>query len=345
MNVLVLAALTDATGNAVTARRIATHLAGSYRVTLVDAITASDRSLRVACIEQRIDVAIGVHAWFAGAPLRTLGVPYALVFGGTDLYEPVHQLLQAQMARAVDSAARLLAFSAENRARAERSWPAIAGRVRLVPQAVALPEIPRGVSLRARLGLAASDVMALLPTGIRSVKDPLHAVDALAAWHAVNPRVHLVIAGAILEPDYADRALAALRDRPGVHYVGVLPRAELCAAMREADVVLNTSASEGMCGTVLEAMALGTPVIARRNAGNASLVVHGRTGLLYDEPRELVGWIAALSRSPALREPIVRAARIQIAANHSLAAERRGYLDVVASLACERDRERARSAR
>ena len=331
-NVLVLAALTNATGNAVTAARIAQHLEGRYDVTLVDANTASARSLRDTVAAKNVRAAVGVHALLAGPFLRALDVPYALVFGGTDLYEETHELQSSQMSRAVARASSLLAFSPENRARAEWMWPSIAGRVRLLPQAVELTAPAKGFSLRARLGLGPKDVVVLLPTGIRKVKDPLHTVEALSVWHALSPNVHLVVVGAVIEPDYAEVALAEMTDRPGIHYVSALSRPELLAAMAEADVVLNSSLSEGMCGTVLEAMALGTPVVARRNAGNESVVVHGHTGLLYDSPNELVHWVSAISRSGELRARIAASARACIEQQHSPSLEREAYLEIAGSV-------------
>ncbi|MGH7438516.1 MAG: glycosyltransferase [Polyangiaceae bacterium] len=327
-NVLVLAALSDATGNAVTARRIASHLQATCDVCLVDANATHAEDLRHLVARREIRAALGVHALLAGPFLRALGIPYALLFGGTDLYEPTHDLQRVQMSHAVGAAARLLAFSAENRARGEWMWPDISGRIRLVPQAVELPPtVP--FSLRARLNLSARDVVVLLPTGIRKVKDPLHTVEAFGVWHALQPNVHLVVVGAIIEPDYAEDALAQLGDRPGIHYVSALSRAELVAAMREADVVLNTSLSEGMCGTVLEAMAVGAPVVARRNAGNESLVAHGSTGLLYDTPNELVHWVSALTRSGDLRAHLAQSARRRIEAAHAPALERDAYVEVM----------------
>jgi hypothetical protein len=332
-NVLVLAALTDATGNAVTARRIASHLEGPRDVVLVDANTATGEGLGAIVTDRDVGAAVGVHALLAGPFLRGLGLPYALVFGGTDLYEPAHELQQSQMARAVAAAVRLLAFSPENRARAEWMWPGVAGRVDLLPQAVELPEPTTHFSLRARLGLSLRDIVVLLPTGIRKVKDPLHTVEALGVWHALHPSVHLVVVGAVIEREYAEGAIAQLSDRPGVHYLSAISRAELVAAMREADVVLNSSLSEGMCGTVLEAMAVGTPVVARRNAGNEALVVHGHTGLLYDAPSELVHWISALKRSRELRAHLAQTARRSVEAHHGAALERDAYARLVDELA------------
>lgn len=333
MNVLVLAALTEATGNAVTARRIADHLATRHRVILADANDASVASLRALADAERIDAAIGVHALLAGPFLRRLGLPYALVFGGTDLYEPVHELQRGQMDRAVAGAARLVAFSPENTARAEWMWPTHADRITRIPQAVEVPPPDPSFSLRRELGLDARDVLVVLPTGIRRVKDPLYAVDAFYRWHRIDPRVHLALAGAVLEPDYAEGALTILAERPGVTFLPALPRPQMLAAIAEADVVLNTSLSEGMCGVILEAMELGTPVVARRNAGNESLVVHGHTGLLYDSPDELVHWVRALLSSPPLRRRIVRTAREVVRDRHGMARERNAYLEIVGELA------------
>ncbi len=332
MNVLVLAALTEATGNAITSRRIANLLSAEHRVTLLDSVGASAGSVKEVVAREGIEVAVGVHALLAGPFLRGLDIPYLLVFGGTDLYEPMHALQQKQMARAVSGAARLLAFSPENCARAEWMWPEIRGRIELMAQAVEVPA-EESYSLRDALGLVPEDFLFLLPTGIRRVKDPLHLVEAFSAWHREDPRMHLAVVGALLEPDYVEHALPLLRDAPGVRYVPPLPRPQMLAAIAEADVTLNTSLSEGMCGVVLEAMLLGTPMIARRNAGNQSVIVHGHTGLLYDEPSEMIEWARALTLSADLRHRIARTARARIQTAHSPARERETYLRLVDELA------------
>jgi glycosyltransferase involved in cell wall biosynthesis len=331
-SLLVLADLTDATGNAVTARRLAAHLGRSYKVTLVDARTVTLERLRSVVDAEGVSLAIGVHALLSGPWLRVLGIPYALVFGGTDLYEPVHGLHGTQMARAVADASALLAYSPENRERAETLWPAAAGRVRCFPKAVEVPAQVASFDLRERLGLARDSRIVLLPTGIRRVKDPLYAVDAFTRWHAEDPRIHLVIVGAVLERDYAESALATIAAAPGVHYLEALARPEMLAAIRDADIVLNSSCSEGMSGTVLEAMALRTPVVARRNAGNESLISCGRTGLLFDRPERAVDGAHALLSDAALAQEIAHNALAFVSASHSIGAERAAIEAVVRDL-------------
>ena len=202
---LVLGALTQATGNAVTAARIARHVGSAHRVIVRDVNTSTACELRALVDAEEIDAAIGVHALLSGGFLRTLGVPYALVFGGTDLYEPVHPLQHKQMTAAVKAATWLVAFSEENRARATSMW---SREVDVVPQAVDVSGIDDDYSLRAQLRLPNGEPMVLLPTALRRVKDPTFAIDAFASR---APRAHLVVVGTILEPDYADAALATAR--------------------------------------------------------------------------------------------------------------------------------------
>lgn len=65
------------------------------------------------------------------------------------------------------------------------------------------------------------------------------------------------------------------------------PRAETLGCMRAADVFVLNSSYEGLSHVLIEAMTLGTPVIATDAGGNAELVTDGETGLLIppgDEP-------------------------------------------------------------
>jgi glycosyltransferase involved in cell wall biosynthesis len=87
--------------------------------------------------------------------------------------------------------------------------------------------------------------------------------------------------------------------------------------LREAFCYLSTSRWEGMPLAVIEAMALGVPVVATSVVGNRDVVDHGRTGFLYglDRPEEAAGHLLALVDDPAGwerlslggREKVVRA--------------------------------------
>ena len=94
----------------------------------------------------------------------------------------------------------------------------------------------------------------------------------------------------------------------------------------QARVVLNTSTSEGMCNSLLEAMLVGTPVLARANPGNAALLGHADAiGLLFETEDELVQRAEALLADAALGARLAQAAAAHIARHHSVQAETEGY--------------------
>ena len=80
----------------------------------------------------------------------------------------------------------------------------------------------------------------------------------------------------------------ALSDGHGVSYHPTVPHATALRWIREADVLVNSSTAEGQSTALLEGMALGTPIVARRNEGNVALLVPGEIA-----PRVALG--AALS--------------------------------------------------
>lgn len=74
-----------------------------------------------------------------------------------------------------------------------------------------------------------------------------------------------------------------------VEFAGFLPLAEVRSKLAEARVVVVPSVtaadgnSEGLPTVILEAQAMGTPVVATRHAGNAEGLLEGESALLVDE--------------------------------------------------------------
>lgn len=344
LDVLFLASLTGATGNTITAQRIAAAL-GARRTELLDVATFADgAALRSFVAERRFGAVVGVHAYRAGRLMRGCGAPYVVILGGTDMNVMLAQPERREaMCAALAEAGAVVAFNRELLEALLEALPAARPKAFVVPQAVASPLLaaPRppaeaaadAEAVRGALGVCADSAVLLLPAGLRPVKDVLFLCGAVAAWAAREPRVCLRIVGPELEREYADavkRGIGAAAPSGAVAYVGPMGQAELHVAMRLSLCVLNSSRSEGMCNSVLEAQLLGTPVLARRNAGNASLVESGRTGFLFETADECVAQAERLLREPGLAEGLADAARAQVAREHGAAAEAAAYTRVLA---------------
>lgn len=85
----------------------------------------------------------------------------------------------------------------------------------------------------------------------------------------------------------------------GAEFAGFLPLSQVKSWLERASVVAVPSVtaadgnSEGLPTVILEAQAMGTPVVATRHAGNAEGVVEGRSALLVEE-RDVDGLAEAI---------------------------------------------------
>ena len=146
-------------------------------------------------------------------------------------------------------------------------------------------------SLHDALGVATSTRVFLLPAGLRPVKDVLWAADAVeervkglassskkTVSSCSSPAFVLAVLGPSLDAPYASLVAQKARASYGAEgaraFTQVPPVARRVALeyMRAAAGVLNTSLSEGQSGALLEAAALGTPVLARDVPGNRALL-------------------------------------------------------------------------
>ena len=111
----------------------------------------------------------------------------------------------------------------------------------------------------------------------------------------------LVVVGGPSGP-HGEKSLQGLVDladargvRDHVHFIDPQPHELLSSYYRAADVCLVPSRSESFGLVALEAAACGTPVVASAVGGLTTLVDHGHTGFLVEEP-DPAAYAAAVRR-------------------------------------------------
>lgn len=89
--------------------------------------------------------------------------------------------------------------------------------------------------------------------------------------------------------------------------------------LRELDVLVQPSRADNLPLAILEAMAVGTPVIGARVGGIPELVIDGETGILVEpeDPTALASALEELARDPERRRELGTRAREHVAAHFS----------------------------
>lgn len=322
-------------GNAVTVDRIARGLrAAAVDVEVWDLSVMAPAAVEPRALHYHPELIHAFHAYRTGplglALARRVGCPLVVTLTGTDVNMDLFDAERAPaVLQAIEGAVAVTAFHASMAANVARAAPDVSARIVVVPQSVDLQNLsPPHVPAQRAPG----PVM-LFPAGIRPVKRPLFPLAPLDFVSARHPGFELRYVGPILDPSEGEALSRALRGRPWARHVGEVPHAAMAALLRDADIVLNCSMSEGgMANSVLEALACGRAVLASDIAGNRSVIEDGVTGLLFGDAGDFADKAGRLIGDPALRERLGTAGQAR-ATRFGLHDEIGRYLRLYASLA------------
>jgi glycosyltransferase involved in cell wall biosynthesis len=300
--------------------------ANGIRTTVIPVARPNDPLLAVrtvACLRRLIarDDPEVVLAWLPRA--HTWLAPAAVLAGRADRLvwwqhhisrgerlETVATLLPARCVIATSDAAA----AAQRARRPRRSCTVIHPGIDLParPAASALTD------LRARLRIPAGRVIVGIAGRLVRWKGHERFVEMLARLHRSGRDVAgLVVGGAAygIDTDLPDRlrrqaAAAGLANR--VVFTGHVE--DPLAHIALMDVLVSATAGEPFGLTLVEAMALGTPVVAVGRDGPAEIVVPGVSGVLTPDgrPESLAAGVAALLDDDELRERVCAAGRRRV---------------------------------
>jgi glycosyltransferase involved in cell wall biosynthesis len=132
------------------------------------------------------------------------------------------------------------------------------------------------------------------------------ALDAIADV----PGVTLAVAGDGPDRREIERRAGALGLEGRVRFLGSVSREQVLRLFRAADASLLSSSWENFPHTVVEALAVGSPVIATAVGGVPEVVRHGENGLLVPpgDPEALAAAIRRFFADDGLRRRLAEAA-------------------------------------
>ncbi len=292
-------------------------------------------------------------AWTAAFDLRALGAALAATRRGTILHAHDSHALSIAGLIAGATRARLVAtrrvdvpvgrtgfwrradrvIAVSNAVAGALTQGGISGaRVTVVHSGINLEEVAAVVphDLRPELGLAPGTPLAVTTGALVGVKDHATLIRAAAAARSRHPDLHWAIAG----EGYLREALSALAAELGVedrvHLLGHVPEAARLVAA--ADLFIMSSKWEGLGTSVLDAMALGVPVVGTRVGGIPELLA-GNAGHLVEpqDPDGMAAAVVGLLDSPSRRGALAAQARIAVS-RYSDARMAEGVLQVYRSL-------------
>ena len=190
------------------------------------------------------------------------------------------------------------------------AWGVPAGRITVLPNPA--PEVP-GLAPREELRAAFGFERPTLVFAGRLMA--AKALDVALAAAAQVPEADLVLAGDGPDRPELEARAAELGLGARARFLGAQPRERVLELFRAADAHVLSSAWENFPHTLVEALAVGTPVVATSVGGVPEIVTEGENGLLVPpgDPAALAGAVRRLLGEPGLRDRLAAAAAPSVA--------------------------------
>lgn len=144
-----------------------------------------------------------------------------------------------------------------------------------------------------------------------AIYNPMMAVRVVELLRDRGMSVSLCMVGPDKDGTMQECKAAAEEKGLDIQFTGMLPKEEWISRSRDYDIFISTTNFDNTPVSVIEAMALGLPVISTNVGGVPFLVDHNKTGLLVppDDSEGMVEAIASLVNEPGEAVRLARNAR------------------------------------
>ena len=196
-------------------------------------------------------------------------------------------------------------------------------RVRTIPNGIDCAELrvtpDERLAVRAELGVPANDFVVVNVANLIPVKNHELLLKAFSQFVQQYRASSLVLVGQLRETTASVRRAVAQLGLDG-RVVITGPRTDVPRLVKAADAFALSSRSEGLPISLLEAMALGRPVVCTCVGGIPGVVTDGIEGFLVpvERPEAMADRFARLCDNPALRERMGQAGQEKVFAEYDI---------------------------
>ncbi|MDA8265705.1 MAG: glycosyltransferase family 4 protein [Actinomycetota bacterium] len=256
---------------------------------------------------------------------RWLERPYAVLLHGAEVTVPARlPVAKDLLASVLGPAEVVIAFGGYPAAEARRVLAGHQPRIVVIPPGVDLdrfrPLAPKErEAARVRLGLPADGPLIVSVSRLVPRKGIDVLIRAVALLRPDFPDLHLAVGGQGRDLCRLARLVRSQRLQHAVHLLGRVSEHDLPLLDGAADIWAMLCRDrwlgleqEGFGIVFLEAAATGVPQLAGRSGGAHEAVVHGKTGLVLDDPADAAAAATALRSllvDPSRRHSLGHAAR------------------------------------
>jgi glycosyltransferase involved in cell wall biosynthesis len=185
---------------------------------------------------------------------------------------------------------------------------------------------------RKKLGLGTDDMVIISVGRLAKVKGQASMIRAVKNIVEQKEKVKFLIVGDGPERENIEEMVKA--ERVDEHVILTGHREDINELLKISDIFVQTSFSEGLSCTIIEAIASGLPVIGTDVGGNKEVVTHGRQGYLVPlgDRGAFEERVIALANDKILRARLARNARQKAEREFSLGTMIEKYEDLYQTL-------------
>jgi glycosyltransferase involved in cell wall biosynthesis len=176
--------------------------------------------------------------------------------------------------------------------------------------------IPNGVDLKEfqKRNIPKEKYRIVCVSHLKKVKGIEYLIGAMPKVLEKFPEAKLVLIGEGPERENLKTQISNLKIENSVEFKGALPHEKIPEELAKSEVFVLPSISEGMGIVIVEAQAVGIPVIGTNVGGIPDIIKNGENGILVEpkNPKELADAIIKIFSEPEFAQKLVKNAKVNL---------------------------------